>query len=100
MSDINTGDVVRVTTSPGFTNAAGAPADPTTVRLKWRRFDAVTTWTYGVDSQVVKDSVGVYHADIPVIDPGTYFFRWEGTGAVVAAEEGTFFATSNFPVTG
>ncbi len=97
MSAINPGDVVRVATNPGFTNLAGAPADPTTVRLRWRRHDTVTTWVYGVDGQVVKDSTGVYHADIPVTEPGTHYFRWEGEGAIVTAEESTFFVVSDFP---
>jgi len=97
VSVINPGDLVRVTNGAGFTNAAGALADPTTVRLKWRRFDAVTTWTYGVDSQVVKDSTGVYHADIPVVDVGTHYLRGEGTGSIVAVEEGSFFVASDFP---
>lgn len=98
MTDINPGDLVRVSNAPGFKDAAGVLADPTTVRLKWRRFDAVTTWVFGTDAEVVKDAVGLYHADIPVTDVGMHYFRWEGEGAVVAAEEGSFFVSSNFPV--
>ena len=98
MTDFNPGDIVRVSTTPGFKNIAGTLTDPTTVRLKWRRFDTVTTWTYGVDSQVVRDSAGLYRADIPVTDAGTHYFRWEGTGAVIAAEESSFFVGSTFPV--
>lgn len=94
---INPGDVVRVSTAPGFKNAAGAPADPTTVTLRWRRHGGTTTmWVFGTDVQVVKDSVGVYHADIPVTEHGLHYFRWEGTGAVVAAEEGYFSVSSDF----
>jgi hypothetical protein len=97
MSDINPGDIVRVSTAPGFKDLAGTLADPTTVKLLWRRHgESTTTWVYLTDSQVVKDSVGLYHADIPVVEPGLHYFRWEGTGAVVAAEEGTFSASSYF----
>jgi hypothetical protein len=95
---INPGDVVRVTTSPGFKNLAGALTDPTTVRLKWRRFDAVTTWIFGTDAEVVKDSVGLYHANIAVTEVGMHYFRWEGEGAIAAAEEGSFYVSSDFPV--
>lgn len=107
MSDINPGDVVTVRTNDpaiagsGFKNAAGALADPTTVNLKWRvAGGATTTWTRpaaGPDTQIVKDSTGVYHADITVTTPGLHYFRWEGVGAVTAAEEGTFSVGTYFP---
>ena len=94
---INPGDLVRVSTAPGFKNAAGALADPTTVKLRWKRHgEAETLWTYLTDSQVVRDSIGLFHADIPVAEPGLHYFRWEGTGSVTAAEEGTFSVESNF----
>lgn len=97
MSQINPGDMVRVSTLPGFTNDAGALADPTTVTLRWRVAGGTeTAWVFGVDSQVVRDSIGLYHADIPVVAVGLHYFRWEGTGTVVAAEEGTFSATTWF----
>jgi hypothetical protein len=97
MAEINTGDIVRVATTPGFVNAAGALTDPTVVRLRWRVAGGTeTTWIYLTDSQVVKDSVGVYHADIPVIAAGLHYFRWEGTGTVTAAEESTFNVVTSF----
>ena len=97
MADINPGDIVRVVTTPGFKNAAGTLTDPTTVSLRWRVAGGLeTTWVYGTDAEVVKDSVGVYHADIPVIAAGLHYFRWKGTGAVTAAEEGTFTVATSF----
>lgn len=106
MTAINPGDVVRVRTNDpavagsGFKNAAGALADPTTVTLRWRGPDGIeTTWTRpaaGPDTQIVKDSTGVYHADIAVLLPGLHYFRWKGAGVVDAAEESTFSADSAF----
>ena len=98
MTDINKGDVVRVSTTPGFKNALGALVDPTTVRLLWRVHSngTLTTWVYGVNAEIVRDSVGLFRADIPVTVAGTHYFRWEGTGAVIAAEENTFRAVSRF----
>lgn len=97
---IYAGAVVRVTTTPPFTNAAGALADPTTVNLKWRRHgeaDTTATWTSGTPGPtIVRDSLGLFHADITVAEPGLHYFRWEGLGAVVAAEEGTFSVESYF----
>jgi hypothetical protein len=103
MSEINPGDVVRVRTNDpdvagsGFKDVAGVLTDPTAVKLKWRAAGGpTTTWVYLTDSQVVKDSVGVYHADIPVTMAGLHYFRLEGTGAVVAAEESTFSVGTYF----
>ena len=100
MADINPGDIVRVSTAPGFKDLAGVLTDPTTVRLLWRRHgEATTTWTWTSGSpgpNIVRDSVGLFHADITVVEPGLHYFRWEGTGAVVAAEENTFSVGSYF----
>jgi hypothetical protein len=99
---IYAGSVVTVRTNDpavagsGFKNAAGVLTDPTTVTLLWRRHnDAATTWIVTA-GQVVKDSTGVYHADIPVTQPGLYEYRWVGTGTVAAAAEGTFTVESVF----
>lgn len=96
------GNVVTVRTNDpavagsGFKNGAGVLTDPTVVTLRWRRHgEAETVWLVAA-GQVVKDSTGVYHADIPVTEPGLHYYRWEGTGAVAAAAEGTFSAESNF----
>lgn len=97
MADLNPGDVVRVSTSPGFKNSAGALADPTAVSVRWRAPDGTeTTWVYLTDGQVVKDSTGLYHADIPTTLAGRHYFRWKGTGAVAAAEESYFDVVSFF----
>lgn len=100
MSEINPGDIVRLTTTPGFTNSAGVLTDPTTVTLRWRvagGTETTLTWTAAVPgTDIVKDSTGVFHADITVVAPGLHYYRWAGMGAVVAAEEGTFSAKSYF----
>ena len=49
---------------PLAAHAAGTPTDPTSVRLRWRVAGGVeTTWAFGTDVQVVKDGVGLYHAE-------------------------------------
>lgn len=101
MSDINPGDVVRVSTAPGFKDLLGVLTDPTTVTLKWRVAGGVTTtwtWTSGTPGpNIVRDSVGLFRADIPVVSAGLHYFRWIGTGAVTAAEESTFSVGTVFP---
>lgn len=81
---VHPGELVRITAS--FTDPDGAPADPTTVRLRVRA---------GAQAEelvsATKDSVGEYHADYSVPFAGPAFrvlYRWEGEGAIVAVLEG------------
>ncbi len=95
MSEINPGDVVTVTTDPPFSNEAGAPTDPTNVRLVWYvKGEPPTTWSLG--SGVEQVETGVFKADILVARAGTHYYRWEGDGSVVAAAENSFEAVSKF----
>lgn len=86
------GDRVRLTAR--FTDAiTGLLSDPTVITLRTRPpVGATTTYTYGLDTKIVKDDVGVYHADVDVTASGSWSYKWAGTGAIVAAEESTFFA--------
>ena len=88
------GALVRVTAV--FTNAAGAPVDPTTVTLNWHRTkDAVTAWTVQA-GQIVKDSVGNYHADLDTTSlTGPWSYEFEGTGAAQATNAGTFLVLAS-----
>jgi hypothetical protein len=76
------GDVARV--SVAFTDITGAAADPTVVTLTVQAPDN-TQATY----TPTHDSTGAYHYDLPIALPGSYFYRFTGTGAVVAVQEGT-----------
>ncbi len=80
---------MRVTAA--FTNAAGTAVDPTAVTLDFHRTqDTVTTWTVTA-GQIVKDSVGNYHADIDTTNlPGYWSYEFNGTGAAQATNAGTF----------
>ena len=80
--------LVRISTV--FT-LAGVNTDPTTIKAMYKDpNNAITTLIYGTDSALIKDSVGNYHVDIPVTIAGNYWYRFEGTGACVAANEGEF----------
>jgi len=100
MSEINPGDVIQVKTDPGFTldDAGQTPTDPTTVTLTWYvEGEPPTVWTWaGSDTQIIRDDVGIFHADIPITKVGKHHFRWAGVGGVDAAEEGEFEAVSAF----
>lgn len=88
MPDYVVGDLIRV--SVAFM-VDDKPTDPAIVRLKWKNpAGVITTWTYLTDSQVVKDSVGQYRANLDVTTNGTWSFRWEGTGTAQAAGQDSF----------
>ena len=71
-----------------FTNLAGAVTDPTTVTFRAKAPDeTVTAYVYLTAAQVVKESTGIFRFDLACSLPGTYWVRWEGTGAVAATGE-------------
>lgn len=71
-----------------FKNAAGAAADPTGVSFKTRSpAGTLITYVYPTDVALVRDSTGNYHIDVAVGESGEWHHRWEGTGAVVTAED-------------
>lgn len=80
------GDELRV--SVRFYDSDDVDRDPTVVTFKLKNpSEELTTYVYGTDPEVVKDSVGNYHFDLIVEDSGRYHYRWEGTGALISAEE-------------
>lgn len=84
------GDLVRV--SAAFTDVAlGGAIDPDVVKLTIKEPDAtVTTYVYGTDAELIKDSIGNYHADIDADQSGTWYYRWWSTGSGQAAAEKRF----------
>lgn len=66
--------------------------DPTTVVFSLLDPDDIQTdYTYGVDPEVVKDAVGIYHLDVTVSKPHTWYYKIVGTGACIAATPDTPF---------
>ena len=87
MNSYDKGDLVRLTAT--FTNSAGVATDPTTVTCRVKSPTTTTVYTYNPGT-VLKDSTGVYHLDVSASAVGQWYYRWEGTGAVEQADEGTF----------
>ena len=86
---------VRVTGT--FTDFNGSDTDPTTVVFKIHSPSGVeTTRTYGV-SGVTKTGTGVYYSDITLDEGGVWSYRWTGTGALVAAGQGTLESIAALP---
>jgi hypothetical protein len=66
------------------------PTDPTAITLIVRKPSGTeTTYTYG-EAEITRSSAGNYHKDIVPDQHGEWKYRWEGTGAAVAAFEGSF----------
>ena len=67
------------------------PTDPTVVTLKYSDpTGAVTTLTYEEDLTLSRVGVGEYQAEFIATRPGTWRYRWESSGAITAAAEGSF----------
>jgi hypothetical protein len=71
---------------------AGELGDPDDVYLDVRQHDALgpTTYTYGVDSEVVRTSEGTYSALLLPDEPGLWHYGWRGEGGINTAEQGSF----------
>ena len=88
-----------ITLSCTFT-VSGVPTDPTTVQGSIR-FGTAASSTYvyptGTALNLTRDATGVYHFDFTGVSAGTYYYRFQGTTACIAADEGSFdVQTSRF----
>jgi hypothetical protein len=84
------GDLVRVAAE--FKDAdTGTLINPDTVNVSIKTpAGHLTTYTYGTDAEVVRDSTGLYHLDVDADTSGTWYYRWFSTGSGQAAEEKRF----------
>lgn len=82
-------DLVQCTAT--WTNSAGTKIDPTAVIFKFKNpAGTITTYTYGVDPELVKEETGVYHVDLDAATSGTWYYRFESTGTGQGADEAQF----------
>lgn len=85
-----------VAISAAFTDQAGVAIDPIpTVQLITVDPNGRTvTYVYGIDVEIVRDGVGLYHANLlPAVD-GIWTYRWVGSANIDAAGEGQFSVQS------
>ena len=88
------GDLVRCSVT--FTNAAGTPTDPTAIIGEFQDPSGnETSYTHGVDVELVKDDTGDFHFDVVIDESGYWFYRFAGTGTVVAAAECFFIVRAS-----
>lgn len=81
----NVGDGVRITAT--FTDLSGTVNDPTSVTFQAKDpHNTITT------QAVTKQATGIYYTDLLLTAPGIWHYRFVGTGAVAAANEGQLTA--------
>lgn len=72
----------KITIYGTWTNAAGVATDPGSIFAKYKDpAGTVTTYTYSVDAELVKDSAGIYHVDIDADEAGMWYYRFYSTGS-------------------
>lgn len=81
------GEIARI--SIRVTDITGTAADPGTLTLKIKPPTGPTaTYVYGSAAEIVRDSLGNYHADIVMSTSGQWAYRWETTAPNGGAAEG------------
>jgi hypothetical protein len=71
-----------------FTNLQGQPTDPASVTL--RVLDPTGTETIVNTGQMTHGSAGNFSFVVTPLLAGVWYYRWEGTGAVVATQDNWF----------
>jgi hypothetical protein len=89
LAQYTVGTTIQITAT--FTDDDGVKVDPTEVTAELRTPAGVLE-----DLTVVRDSTGEYHADYTPALNGLHQYRFIGTGAVAAANEGSFMAQTTF----
>lgn len=83
------GQRIRVYTQEPF-SVSGVATDPTDINLQIRKPDGtITIYDYAL-GEIIRDGAGNYHKDIDIDMDGSWYYRWVGTGTVVAANENWF----------
>ena len=68
-------------------SVAGVSTDPATITLKVQDPSGnEATYTHAL-AEVTRSDTGDYFKDITIDEAGYWYYRWEGTGAVIAAAE-------------
>jgi hypothetical protein len=74
-----------------FTDADGTAQDPTAVYFKVTDPSGnTTTYTYGVDAQLVQSATGIYYVAVDADEAGIWWYRYYSTGTGQAAGEAFF----------
>lgn len=82
------GQMARLTAELG--NIDDAPVDPSVLRLKVKApSGAVTVYAWPSAPEIVRVSIGIFTAAIPLVEAGVYAFRFESDAPLMGAAEKT-----------
>ena len=72
----------------------GILTDPSSTTFRTRDpAGNVSSFVFGTDVELVRDSAGAFHLDLPLSIGGQWTVRWEGTGTAQGADEYTIQVT-------
>ena len=96
-NDYLVGEVARIDLD--VTTPDGEAVDPGGLTLKLKPPQAaVVTHTYGAGTDIVRDALGKFHADIQLTAAGIWAWRWDLAAPNAGAIEGTLIVQpSRFP---
>lgn len=99
--EISVGDVCHIAVTDITNTETGALVDPTVLMLTVLQSDGTSAeYTYNSgDNVIVRDSVGNYHADIPLAVVGVWRYTWDGTGTGAFSKGGDFYVNPRRVVT-
>jgi hypothetical protein len=82
------GSYIRI--QAAFRTSAGVLVNPTTVTLTVK--DGAGTTVTTTTASFIHPSIGIYYLDRTLVAaaPGTWTYKWVGTGAAIAVNEDTF----------
>lgn len=92
------GSLVKLTST--FQDADEVLFNPTDVKITIEDPNGtITTYEYGVDGGLIKDSTGIYHIDVDTTGkPGTWHYRWFSLGTGQASSKNLAFVVGrNIP---
>lgn len=88
---MNTYQVGSLVTLSAAFDVAGVATNPTATTFRIREpSGTVTTYLYGSDNELVRDSAGRFHVDWSATEAGEHRVHWQGTGAAQGAAFGAF----------
>lgn len=95
INEYNIRNIIRV--SADFHNLGGTQVDPSEVTLFFKTPDGIISEiTY--PGSIIRDSAGLYHFDVLIMQSGNHYYEYEGRGNLIATAEGQFLAKpSMFP---
>lgn len=88
MSTYFVGDTVRL--SATFRNPANALIDPASVTLTTTQNGSTVTYTYTVNPELVRQSLGNYALSLTLAAAGAVSYQWDGTGLDSLSRSGSF----------